>query len=253
MAEEWSALKRGAVLAELGGYGDGPYCAKHARGAALALLGTYVIDPGEDVPYAPSFVFKPAAESYAPYLREHVAAAREGGAAVGVSAISVNTSDMIDFLRAAEEAGADYVSICLHSTMRMFTDVGMSSALLRREEWPRLRECVAACVSRLTRPLIVKMGFPKLPDAEEAVGEMCAIGVRAVHANVGQAASPEGQRLLRQLRRHDVFLIVSGGIRSLAEAQAALDAGADAVAIGTAAMEDAGLCGRMQEGLREGR
>ncbi len=174
MADDWSALGRGVALAELGGYGDGPYCARHAKGAALALLGTYVIDGGDNVPYAPSFVFRPDPKGYRPYLRRHIALAREGGAAVGVSAISVEADQMIDFLRAAEEAGADYVSVCLHSTMRMFTDAGMSSALLRREHWPRLRDQLARCLGGLTRPFIAKIGFLKMPDAEEAVGEMAA-------------------------------------------------------------------------------
>jgi tRNA-dihydrouridine synthase len=250
MADGWDALRRGVALAELGGYGDGPYCAQHGRGAALVLLGTYVIDRGDDVPYAPSFVFKPDPEAYSPYLRQHVAVARQGGAAVGVSAVSVDADQMIDFLRAAEEAGADYVSACLHSTMPMFTEVGMSSALLRREHWPRLRQQMARCLDRLTRPFIVKVGFPTLPDAEEAVGEMASVGVRAVHANVGDVRSAEGRRLIRRLSRHGVFLIVSGGIRSPAEAEAALEAGAGAVAVGTAAMADATLCGRLQEALR---
>lgn len=250
MADDWSALRRGVVLAELGGYGDGPYCARHGRGAALVLLGTYVIDRGDGVPYPPSFVFTPDPKAYSPYLRRHVASAREGGAAVGVSAVSVDTDQMIGFLCAAEEAGADYVSACLHSTMRMFTDVGMSSALLRREHWPRLREQMARCLDRLTRPFIVKVGFPVLAEAEEAVGELASVGVRAVHANVGDAKSAEGQRLIRGLGRHGVFLIVSGGIASLADAEAALEAGADAVAVGTAAMTDATLCGRLQKELR---
>ena len=52
-------LRNGVVLAELGGYGDGPYCAKHGAGAALVMLGTYIVDDGENVPYDPRFVFKP--------------------------------------------------------------------------------------------------------------------------------------------------------------------------------------------------
>jgi hypothetical protein len=52
-------LKNGVVLAELGGYGDGPYCARHGAGAALVMLGTYIVDAGSDVPYPSHFVFKP--------------------------------------------------------------------------------------------------------------------------------------------------------------------------------------------------
>lgn len=42
----YAELKNGVVLAELGGYGDGPYCAKHGAGTALVMMGTYIVDPG---------------------------------------------------------------------------------------------------------------------------------------------------------------------------------------------------------------
>ncbi len=46
MSEAIQDIKEGVVLAELGGYGDGPYCATHAANAALAMMGTYIVDPG---------------------------------------------------------------------------------------------------------------------------------------------------------------------------------------------------------------
>ena len=39
MSEAIQDIKEGVVLAELGGYGDGPYCATHAANAALAMMG----------------------------------------------------------------------------------------------------------------------------------------------------------------------------------------------------------------------
>ena len=102
MDDPISQLKNGVVLAELGGYGDGPYCAEYGAGAALVMLGTYIVDAGDDVPYSPDFVFKPGRRNYADYLQHHVAAARQSGAAVGVSVVSVDLDDSIDFLVAAE-------------------------------------------------------------------------------------------------------------------------------------------------------
>jgi len=250
MTDALDALRGGVVLAELGGWGDGPYCARHGKGAALVLMGTYIVDPGDTVPYDPAFVFKPDRRAYGDYLRRHVAAARGSGAAVGVSVIAVDVEHSVDFLLAAEEAGADYTSLCLHSTMEMFVTAGTSSALLPRENWPRLREHLTRCLTALNRPLIVKIGLGRMPDAEQALAEMAAVGVQVIHANVGSAAAPPGQDVIRRLKRHSGFLIVSGGISALEQAQAACAAGADAVAIGTAAMQDADLCGRLQAALR---
>lgn len=251
MAQAWEQLRHGAVLAELGGWGDGPYCARHGKGAALVVMGTYIVDPGDAVPYPPAFVFRPDRQTYQDYLSRHVAAARESGAAVGVSVVSVDIDHSVDFLRAAEEAGADYTSLCLHSVMGMFVRAGMSSALLWREQWPRLRDCLSRCLEALSRPFIAKIGFTRLPDAEEAVGEMAAVGVRIIHANVGQVTAPEGRARITRLKAHSEFLIAGGGIASVEDAVAAIEAGADAVAVGTAAMEDPALCGSLQAALRE--
>ena len=250
MSDLFRQLRNGVVLAELGGYGDGPYCARHGAGCALVLMGTYIVDTGDSVPYSPEFVFKPGRESYGEYLREHVAAAREGGAAVAVSVVSVDADDTIDFLLASEEAGAEYVSVCLHSSMAMFVGAGLSSALLRPENRQRLRERIGAYVEALSRPLIPKIGWARSPAVEEAVDELTALGVEIIHVNVGDATSGAGLTAIETLKARVPFLIVGGGIATAEDARRAVDAGADAVAVGTAAMDDSGLCGRLQAALR---
>jgi len=129
MEKDFEQIKNGVVLAELGGYGDGPYCAKHGAGAALVMLGTYIVDAGDSVPYPAHFVFKPGRTNYNEYLERHIAAARVSGAQVGISVVSVHISDTVDFLKAAEEAGADYASLCVHSTMEMFISAKVSGAV----------------------------------------------------------------------------------------------------------------------------
>ncbi len=110
MEKDVENLLNAVVLAELGGYGDGPYCAQYGAGAALVMLGTYIVDPGDSVPYHKDFVFKPGRSNYQAYLEHHITAARAGGAQVGISVVSVDLRDTVDFLQAAQEAGADYAS-----------------------------------------------------------------------------------------------------------------------------------------------
>lgn len=244
-------LKNGVVLTELGGYGDGPYCAKHGAGAALVLMGTYIVDPSDKVPYPSNFVFKPDPSVYAPYLREHVQAARAGGAKVGVSVISIKLKHTLDFLVAAQAAGADYASLCTHSMMAMFTRNGLGEALCARGNSKSLRRWAKAILNAVTIPVIFKIGLGKLPATIAAVDTLTEVGVPIVSIDLGNTtAGSAGLKALKQIAGHCLFLIAGGGIKDLEGARRVLEQGADAVAIGTAAMKKPALCGIIQKRLK---
>ena len=251
MNDSVDPLKNGVVLAEIGSHSNGPWCAEYGAGAALVVLGTFIVDARDDVPYNPDFVFKPGRENYGDYLNEHVAAARDSGAAVGVSVVSVNLDDTIDFLQAAEEAGADYLSLCIHSSMQMFVSEGLGLALLRRENWPNLEKQVTTILEATDRPFIPKFGVSGGDDAEQAVEVMAGVGVNIFHANVGNAPSEHGSQVISRLRQPGRVLIIGGGIRTPEQAPQVIAAGADAVAVASAAMDDPKLCGRIQAVLSQ--
>jgi tRNA-dihydrouridine synthase len=253
MSERFADLLNGVVLAELGGYGNGPYCAAHGRGAALVMLGTYIVDPGDAVPYPPQFVFKPGRMRYSSYLREHVPAARASGGKVGVSVISVELSDSVDFLRAAEEAGADYASLCAHSIMKMFTDKGLGEALCSPAQRSRLRQWAATLAGAVTIPIIFKIGLDHIQETSAAIETIAGSGVPIVHIDIGECDTGSvGLQALRAFKGKCEFLVAGGGVKDTEGARRILDAGADAVAIGSAAMKDPAFCGRTQRALRPG-
>lgn len=244
-------LERGVVLAELGGHGDGPYCAMHGANAALAMMGTYIVDPGNDVPYPEDFVFKPDRLAYMSYLQEHVAAGRAGGVRIGVSVATVQLSHTLDFLVAAEEAGADYASLCAHSTMEMFVKERLGEELCRRENAQLLKEWARAILSVMTIPVIFKIGLTDPVDTLGAVDILADTGIPVVHINLRETHSgSKGLQFLEQLTGRCQCLIAGGGIQNITDALRVLDTGANAVAVGTAAMKDPGLCGSIQEALR---
>ena len=245
-------LRGGVALAELGGHGDGPYCARHGAGAALVILGTYIVDAGASVPYDPRFVFRPGRKNYEGYLKEHVAAARQSCARVAVSVVSVERSDSVDFLQAAQDAGADYASLCLYSTMEMFASKGVSSELCRPESFDRLSEWTSAIVGGVDIPTIFKMGISASTDPAGTVDTIADAGGPIVHVDVGHTSTgSSGLAWLGQLKGRCEFLIAGGGVRNVEGARRALTAGADAVAVATAAMKDPNLCGRIQLALRD--
>ncbi|MFH2068999.1 MAG: HisA/HisF-related TIM barrel protein [Candidatus Omnitrophota bacterium] len=248
----YAELKKGVVLSELGGYGDGPYCALHGAGAALVMMGTYIVDPGDKVPYDPKFVFKPDRSVYAPYLREHVKAARAGGSKVGVSVISIELKHTLSFLAAAQEAGADYASLCTHSEMEMFTCAGLGETLCEPGNSKSLRRWAKAIMTSIIIPVIFKIGLGDLQNTLTAVDTLTEVGVPIVSVNV-ETNSPgsTGLKAVKQFAGHCACLVVGGGIKDLEGARRVLEQGADAVAIGTAAMKNPSLCGDIQKRLRE--
>jgi dihydroorotate dehydrogenase len=243
-------LRNGVVLAELGGQGNGPFCARNGAGAALVVMGTYVVDAGDAVPYPADFVFKPGRANYAGYLQEHVAAARGSGGKVGVSVISRELPDSVDFLQAAAAAGAGYVSLCAYSVMPMFTSVGLGVELCRRGNAARLRDWCTAIVKGVSLPLIIKMGLDEEQETSAAIGVMKECGVSLFHVAVDEAPQPAGLAAVKKLAATCPFLIVGGGIRDAQAARRVLEAGAGAVAIAGAAVKDPGVCGRIQRQLR---
>ena len=251
MSKTIEDLKKGVVLAELGGYGNGPYCAKHGAGAALVMMGSYIVDPGDDIPYPKNFVFKPEKSVYMPYLRKHVAAGRAGGSMIGVSVATVQLSHTLDFLTAAEQAGADYASLCAHSSMEMFVKEGLGEQICRRENVELLKEWAIAILNVVTIPVIFKIGLTDPVDTINTVDILADIGIPIVHINVKEThAGSEGLEILKQLTGKCQCLIAGGGIQNIDDALRVLESGADAVAIGSAAMEDPNLCGSIQRDLR---
>ncbi len=216
----------------------------------MVVLGSYIVDAGEDIPYDPGFVFKPGRKNYGSYLKEHMAAARASGALVAVSVCTVGLEDTIDFLSAAEEAGADAVSYCAHSTMEMFLRENSSSALCRREHWGELQRWTKNLLTAFRVPVIFKIGLKDTADTFGAVEVMAEAGAFFVHINVGSTGpGSAGIKAVGQLKEKVPFLIAGGGIEDVEGAKRVLSAGADAVAVGTAAMKDAGFCGRVQAEL----
>jgi len=242
-------LKNGVVLAELGGYSDGKFCAVHGRGSAMVMLGTFIISEGK-VDYPGDFVFKPGRDNYFPYLKCNIPEAGKSGASVGVSVVCVEDDDNVDFLLAAEEAGADYVSYCAHSTMRMFMETNTSSAMLLRNNWKHLERLTRKLLKRITVPIIFKIGAFDNEDITDSIGFLRGLGIDLFHINI--TSSPpdsKGIKFLDGLEKEGLFIIASGGITDINGARRILEQGADAVAIGNVAIGDPDICSDIQSRL----
>ena len=128
---------------------------------------------------------------------------------------------------------------------------GLGHALCRRENAGRLSEWAGAIVKAVGIPVIFKIPFSGSAETSSAVGTIAAAGVPIVHVALGGCGEGAADlAALGGLSGACDFLIAGGGVRGVEDAQRILRSGVDAVAIGTAAMKDATLCGRIQRALR---
>ena len=129
---------------------------------------------------------------------------------------------------------------------------------------------VRRCRGATTRPLVIKLS-PVLPDiarAAQVCREAGADGLSLVNTMPatlagrlgngfgglsGPALLPVGVLAVRKIRaRMDLPLVGVGGIRTVADAREYLDAGADLVAVGTAALADPRVPERIARRLGDG-
>ena len=241
-------MQNGVVLAELGGYTNGEFCFVHGKGAALVMLGTYIVDRSDSIDYPTNFTFKPGYNNYSTYLKENIQKAKESSRRVGVSVVSINISDTIDFLLVAQKAGADYASFCAHSTMEMFTKNNTSSALLFKRNWDSLKKWIREILNEIKIPVIFKIGAFDTPDILGAIEIIRNEGISIIHINIiDSEENSKGLRFLKNLNKDNIFIIAGGSINDLNGAKRVLNTGVGAISIGSAAINDPNICGDIQK------
>jgi TIM-barrel protein len=251
MAKAFEDLRNGVVLAELGGYGNGDFCLQYGRGAALVIMGTYIIDSAEKIHYPQEFVFRPGSGNYRSYLNKHIKLAKQNGSKVAVSAIGSKVEDVIEFFIAAESAGADFVSLCAHSAMEMFTKQGLGYKLCMPENHENLKMWLHEILSATSKPLILKPGSVWHDYIVESVRIAADMGTPIVHANIGLAFEPQAIETIKQLSGIFDFVIAGGGITGAESAMAVLNAGAGAVSVAKAAMQDQNFIQHLSNKLKQ--
>ncbi|MDD5135010.1 MAG: HisA/HisF-related TIM barrel protein [Phycisphaerae bacterium] len=250
MAKAFEELRNGVVLAELGGYGNGDFCLQYGRGAAVVVMGTYIIDSAEKIHYPQEFVFRPGSENYQSYLNEHIKLAKENGSKVAVSAIGSKVEDIIEFFLAAESAGADFVSLCAHSAMEMFTKQGLGYKLCMPENRENLKMWVSKIISATSKPLILKPGSVWHDYIVESVRTAADMGTPIVHANLGLAFEPQSIETIKRLSGIFDFVIAGGGITGAEDARTVLSAGAGAVSVAKTAIQDRNFIEQLSNELK---
>ncbi|MBN1787155.1 MAG: hypothetical protein JW806_02035 [Sedimentisphaerales bacterium] len=250
MTDNFDDLRNSVILSELGGYGNGIFCAQYAKGASVVMMGTYIIDSARNIHYPPEFIFRPGG-NYRSYFEAHIKEARLSGAKVAVSAIGSELKDVIDMLVTAEQCGADFISLCAHSAMELYTKQGLGYKLCMPENRDNLKRWISEILSATSKPLILKPGSVWHDYIVESVSIAAQSGTPIVHANLGLAFEPEAIATIGELSQIFDFVIAGGGITGIDGAKEVLEAGAGAVSVAKAAIQDVHFIEQLGRELKE--
>ena len=245
------ALGGGFFLSSMMGITDGAFCASRSRGCAMVQLGAYLAEPtatadeiGSD---GDSFLPADTAAWTATLARECDAARAEGDVQVCLNLAALEQKWALEAGRCFARAGGDLLELNAHGGYRRYLDRGLLRAMVMPEHQDELVRWSEALLG-LDIPLIVKFhGGSERASLLRAVDHMAALAVPGVHVNVRHAEtrSPD-MDLLRTVRaRYPGLLLVSGYVRSAADARALFEAGADMVGVADPARRDAAYIARL--------
>ena len=212
------------------------------------MLGTYIVDKSDYIDYPSKFVFKPGYKNYLPYLEKNILKAKESNAKVGVSVVSIDIENTLEFLEVSYKSGADYASFCAHSTMKMFMKNNVSSALLLKRNWNDLRKWTSKILEKIKIPVIFKIGAFDNPDIFDAIKIIIEEGIPIIHINIlSSEEGSKGLEFLRNLNKENIFFIAGGGVKDINGALRIIDTGVNSVSIGTEAIKKPEICGIIQK------
>jgi len=259
MAGLHDRLQGGFFLSSMMGVTDGAFCARTLQGdhgTAMVQTGAYLAEPtasAEDIgPHASSFL--PADPGAClDFLTADCRLIRD--AADVAICMNLATPRLEWGLEAAQcfaRAGGDLVELNVHGGYGRYLEQGKLRAMVQPEHRAELFRWVEALVG-LEIPLIVKFsGQSERQDLLAALAGMAALahGSRrpfGVHVNVRDERTKRPDLdLVGVIRRaYPGFLLVSGYVRSAADARALFEAGTDMVGIAAPLMQDAGYIQRI--------
>lgn len=172
-------------------------------------------------------------------LGEYAALARRLGNAPGVAAVEVNLSPPDTAGQALPDAPEPFNAANVVTTVRRDLHGGIPVLAKLRSEPGRVAEAARAVADVGADAVVVGNALPALLDDRRPAG----LG--------GPAVQPVALRCLAEVREAlpDLVLVGCGGVASVADARAVLDAGAVAVQVGTAMLHDPTTAHRLAAGL----
>jgi len=246
-------LRGGLFLSSMMGITNGMFCRSRGKGCSMVQLGAYLAEP-------PAYgklrdVLPPDPEECVDFFRRECTEARGESESEIVVCLNLATPRLEWGLEAAmcfHRAGGDIVELNVHGGYERYLKLGKLRAMVLPENRTELFRWVEA-FSRLDVPIIVKFRMGVIPDYTPVLDRITEYDIFGVHFNIrdNQTKRPN-INFVRELkgRYPDMFLLVSGYVRSAADAEGLLNAGADMVGIAEPTIREPNYIHKIAQGLK---
>ncbi|MBO3803689.1 MAG: hypothetical protein JTT11_07475 [Candidatus Brockarchaeota archaeon] len=234
-------------LSSMMGYSDGRFCAQRGRGCAMVQLGAYLAEP-------PAYgkaecVLPPTRKECVRFLEkefEEVNKLLDAVACVNVATPKLEWG--LEALESVSEAGGVF-ELNIHGGYEPYLKQGKIRAMVLPGNREELFEWLDT-FSDLRTPMIVKFREGVIEDYTPILERVESLGF-LVHFNVRDEKErrPDFDFVKKIKRRHDIFLLASGYVRSPEDARKLFEAGADMVGIAEPAIADPEFAKKISGGI----
>jgi len=204
----------------------------------MVQLGAYLAEPPA---YGKAPYFLPSsAEECTKFLAEENRKAK--AASDVLTCLNLATPKLEWGLEAANcfyRAGGDLVELNVHGGYEPYLRLGKLRAMVLPENRDELFRWVEA-LTNLKIPLIVKFREGIIKDYSAILEEIADLDVFGVHFNVrdGKTKKPDFDFVQKIKKKHSIFLLISGYVRSGEDAERLFKRGADMVGIAEPTIKD---------------
>jgi len=242
-------LKGGLFLSSMMGHTDGSFCAERGEGCAVVQIGAYLAEPPA---YGRAGYFLPPnrEDCIRFFEREVSTIKRKLGIAVCVNLATPRLEWGLEAAECFKEAGGDILELNVHGGYRPYLERGLLRAMVLPENRRNLFLWLSE-FSRLDIPIIVKFRLGVIDDYTPILDYISELEVFGVHFNIRDEARkrPDFEFVRSFKSRYDLFLLVSGYVRSAEDARRLFDLGADMVGIAEPVLKEPNYIKRLYESL----
>lgn len=232
---------------------NGEFCAERGVGTAMVQLGAYLAEPPMYGVLEQGLILPPEKKQCIEFLAGEVGKVkRKLNVAVCLNLATLKLEWGLEAAECFREAGGDLVELNVHGGYGRYLKQGKLRAMVLPENRSELFKWLKG-FSELGIPTIVKFRAGVIPDYTPVLDRIVGVNIFGVHFNVRDEASKRPDvRFVKEVKNRygNMFLLVSGYVRSAEDALMLFNTGADMVGIAEPTIKDLNYIADIAEGLK---
>jgi tRNA-dihydrouridine synthase len=234
---KWMELRRNLkgklFLSSMMHYTDGRFCSERGSGSSMVQIGAYLAEPPVYGVLEHGWVLPPNRERCTEFLHREMEIIRNRLKGVKVC-LNLATPRLEWGLEAAEcfkDAGGDLLELNFHGGYKRYLELGRLRAMVLPENRSELYRWLEK-FSSVDFPVIAKFRWGVISNYMPILDLIESLKLFGVHFNIRDETSGKPCfEFIKQIRKYGFFILASGYVRSLKDAETLFESGADMVGL----------------------